>query len=70
MRDLLIAACTLMFAVTNAKAQTLRDLLKDTIKNWDTPTEPFKVIDNVYYVGTNGLAVYLLTSPQGDILID
>jgi len=25
---------------------------------------------NIHYVGTNGLAIYLITSPQGHILID
>jgi metallo-beta-lactamase class B len=70
MRYLFIAISALILTTTSAAAQTVRDLLKDAIKNWNTPTEPFKVIDNVYYVGTNGLAVYLLTSPQGHILID
>ena len=28
------------------------------------------MIGNVYYVGTNGLASYLITSPQGHILVD
>ena len=37
---------------------------------WNKPTEPFKMIDNVYYVGTDGLASYLITSPQGHILVD
>nr|WP_249159110.1 subclass B3 metallo-beta-lactamase [Bradyrhizobium jicamae] len=37
---------------------------------WNKPTEPFKIIDNVYYVGTDGLASYLITSPQGHILVD
>ena len=70
MRYLFIAISALILTTTEAAAQTVRDLLKDTIKKWDTPTEPFRVIDNVYYVGTAGLAVYLLTSPQGHILID
>ena len=38
--------------------------------SWDKPTEPFKMIDNVHYVGTEGLASYLITSPQGHILVD
>ena len=37
---------------------------------WNTPTEPFKVIDNVYYVGTAGLSSFLITSPSGHVLID
>ena len=28
------------------------------------------MIGNVYYVGTDGLASYLITSPQGHILVD
>lgn len=34
------------------------------------PVEPFKVIANVYYVGTNDVASYLITSNDGHILID
>ena len=70
MRYIVLIVCTLIFGATSSQAQTLRDLLKDTLKNWNTPIEPFKVIDNIYYVGTNGLASYLITSPQGHILID
>lgn len=38
--------------------------------NWTAPYEPFRIADNLYYVGTAGIASYLLTSPQGHILID
>jgi metallo-beta-lactamase class B len=31
---------------------------------------PHKVIDNIYYVGTRSLAVFLITTPQGHILIN
>jgi metallo-beta-lactamase class B len=37
---------------------------------WTTPTPGFRIIDNVYWVGTEGLASYLITSPKGHILID
>ena len=47
MRYLFIAISALILTTTNAAAQTVRDLLKDTIKKWDTPTEPFRVIDKV-----------------------
>lgn len=59
-----------MLLVTPAAAQSLSDFMRDMIKHWNTPTEPFKVIDNIYYVGTDGLASYLVTTPQGHILID
>ena len=38
--------------------------------NWTTPTEPFLIIDNVYYVGTAGLSSFLFVTPEGDILLD
>jgi metallo-beta-lactamase class B len=53
-----------------AQAQTVKDLLAALLVKWNTPTEPFKMIGNVYYVGTDGLASYLITSPQGHILVD
>jgi metallo-beta-lactamase class B len=37
---------------------------------WNTPYAPFKVIGNIYYVGTAGVSAYLITSPKGHILID
>lgn len=37
---------------------------------WTTPTEPFKIADNLYYVGTAGIGAYLIATPQGHILID
>lgn len=38
--------------------------------NWTQPTEPFQIADNLYYVGTAGLSAFLITTPQGHILID
>ncbi len=38
--------------------------------SWTAPTEPFKIADNLYYVGTEGLSSFLITTPQGHILID
>src|SRR4051812_17491893 len=35
-----------------------------------TPFPPHKVIGNIYYVGTRSLAVFLITTPQGHILIN
>ena len=32
--------------------------------------EPFKVFDNLYYVGPGYVSVWLLTTPQGNILFD
>lgn len=37
---------------------------------WATPYPPFKIVGNVYYVGTADLACYLIATPQGNILIN
>jgi metallo-beta-lactamase class B len=34
------------------------------------PVEPFQIVGNIYYVGAANLASYLLTTPEGHILID
>ena len=38
--------------------------------DWTTPHVPFRIIGNIYYVGSKDLASYLITTPQGDILIN
>lgn len=37
---------------------------------WNRPMAPFTVIGNVHYVGTAGLSAFLVTGPQGHVLID
>ena len=37
---------------------------------WTQPTAPFRIAGNIYYVGTKGLASYLIVTPKGLILID
>jgi metallo-beta-lactamase class B len=54
------------FALTlGASAQAM-----DIPAEWMTPQKPFRIVGNTYYVGTQDLAVYLITSPKGDVLID
>ncbi len=38
--------------------------------DWTQPLAPHRVIGNVYYVGSKGLASYLITTAQGHILIN
>jgi metallo-beta-lactamase class B len=37
---------------------------------WSTPIKPFRIADNLYYVGSKDLASYLIATPQGNILIN
>ena len=59
MRFLLYMLCTAL--AVGAFAQT---------PDWTEPFPPHKIADNLYYVGSKGLASYLITTPQGNILIN
>ncbi|HEX6494450.1 MAG TPA: subclass B3 metallo-beta-lactamase [Acidobacteriaceae bacterium] len=37
---------------------------------WNQPIAPFRIADNLYYVGMKGIASYLIVTPAGDILLD
>lgn len=39
-------------------------------KDWIEPFPPHRMIGNIYYVGSRGLASYLITTSAGDILIN
>lgn len=51
-----------MVMVSGLRAQTNPD--------WTTNHRPFRVIGNVYYVGSKDLASYLVVTPEGAILIN
>ena len=70
MKKLIVALVALLPLTSAVQAQSLKDMMVLLRAKWNKPTEPFKIIDNVYYVGTDGLASYLITSPQGHILVD
>ena len=37
---------------------------------WSEPAQPFRIVDEIYYVGTKGLASYLIVSDGEGILLD
>jgi metallo-beta-lactamase class B len=39
-------------------------------RNRSIPDEPFQIAGNLYYVGSTGVTAFLITGPQGHILID
>lgn len=45
-------------------------LLAQADPTWTEPFPAFKIVGNVYYVGSRGLASYLITTPKGHILIN
>ncbi|KTF69154.1 subclass B3 metallo-beta-lactamase [Sphingomonas sp. HT-1] len=64
---ILVAAAALTVAPSAPAQQT--DWVKVRAE-WNQPMAPFRILGNVHYVGTAGISAYLLTSPQGHILID
>jgi metallo-beta-lactamase class B len=47
-----------------------RNALTQNPPDWTEPFPPFRIAGNLYYVGSKGLASYLITTPQGNILIN
>jgi len=45
-------------------------LQADQHPDWTAPLAPFRIADNLYYVGSRDLASYLVVTPAGDILIN
>jgi metallo-beta-lactamase class B len=45
-------------------------LMAQNKPEWTAPQTPYRVVGNVYYVGSKDLASFLITTPQGDILIN
>jgi metallo-beta-lactamase class B len=39
-------------------------------EEWTRPFPPFKIIGNIYWVGSYDLSTYLITTPEGHILIN
>lgn len=63
----------LLLAVVSGASLTSLSYAANPCENCATlnvPHKPFQIFGNTYYVGTNGLASILITSPHGDVLID
>jgi metallo-beta-lactamase class B len=56
----LLFALIFLVGTKEAKAQA----------DWTEPFPAFRIAGNLYYVGSKGLANYLITTPQGHILIN
>ncbi|MGV3606729.1 MAG: subclass B3 metallo-beta-lactamase [Planctomycetaceae bacterium] len=72
---LLGCCCTIVEAAPPTSEELAKDpalFLESARKQlkWDEPTEPAKVVGPIYFVGTKGLSVYLITSAEGHILIN
>ena len=61
-RRVVCSLCLFLSVATLACAQSNSD--------WTEPFPPFRIAGNLYYVGSKGLANFLITTPQGNILIN
>jgi metallo-beta-lactamase class B len=59
----IIAALVLLPASTFSQYESM-------LKEWNQPFKPFKIIGNIYYVGTSSLACYIIKTKSGLILLD
>lgn len=70
MRTLRLALCALALSCSGAQAQTMKEFLAQIMQKWMAPFPPFQLIDNIYYVGTDGIAAYIIKTSGGLILMD
>ena len=68
MKKLAALAVLTLLAAQPALAQT--SPFAQARIGWNKPQKPFRVIDNIYYVGTAGVSAWLIFTLQGFILID
>src|SRR5438093_8256162 len=61
-RSVLVLAFAVAAIASRASSQVPSD--------WTEPFPPFRIAGNLYYVGSKGLANYLVTTAQGHILIN
>jgi metallo-beta-lactamase class B len=62
---MLLVVCLLPVVL---RAQTAQTLINNP--DWTKPFPPFRMIGNIYWVGTYDLSTYLITTPEGHILIN
>lgn len=66
LKKLFAASCLIFLALCGFSSS----LTAQNPQDWTEPIEPFKIADNLYYVGSKGLASYLIVTPKGNILIN
>ena len=73
-RILLLACLATQIALAESslaeKNATENAAIKKEWESWNTPFQPFRLIGNIYYVGASGISSFLITTPEGHILID
>src|SRR5499433_3001462 len=69
----ILAFSSIALAQQTPRVWTIQELFTRNVGNTEQQNKqfpPHKIIGNVYYVGTESLASFLVTTPQGHILIN
>ena len=66
----LLWVLVLILAVLTSSPLPVRAQAEDWRVAWNRPVEPFRIVDNVYYVGVANVTSILIVTPQGHILLD
>jgi metallo-beta-lactamase class B len=61
---------TILAVLVVAVAFLAREWKAAITRNRSVPDAPFRVAGNLYYVGSTGVTAFLLTGPEGHVLID
>lgn len=57
-------------ALLSLTATSANPQATDEWREWNRPVEPVRIAENLYYVGASDIASYLITTPEGHILLD
>lgn len=60
----------ILLAVVAALASTTAAQDDPAWRAWNQPVKPFQMIGNIYYVGASDVTSFLITTPEGHILLD
>src|SRR5262252_683088 len=69
LRSPMRSVVTIMFALGAAAVVQTQNTLPQNA-DWTKPFPPFRMVGNIYWVGSYDLATYLITTPAGHILIN
>ena len=69
-RSWALCAAAFVLLATQAPLRAQQTVTVPFDADWVKPFPPFRLIGNIYWVGTWDLATYLITTPQGHILIN
>ena len=65
-----LGAAVMAGAASLATAPAAVTPLTETTAKWNAPVQPFRISDDIYYVGTREIAVFVVATPKGLVLID